>query len=358
MEDPRCNKRNTVAHPLTEMMFLVISSVVSGWTHWTDIQLFGEENLDWLRKFFPYKKGIPWHSTPGRVFARLDNEAFGTYFIDWIGTLSKLTEGEVVAIDGKRMRGSYDKGANKGAIHMVSAYATEQCLSLGQLATEEKSNEITAIPELLDLLTLQGSTITIDAMGCQREIAKKIIQKKADYILGVKENQKGLLEQVEKLFVITQPHSTHTQYGVEHGRMERRTCTVIDDLQFFDGYKDWQIASLIKVEATREMKNSKKKESDLRYYISSKKAPAEVFNNNIRSHWAIENKLHWVLDMTFHEDASRKRKGNSAANFGLFSKIALALIEKAHIKNMPRSRIRNKALMNSHFREQILVHQE
>ncbi len=355
MEDPRCNKRNTVSYPLVELMFLVISATVSGWTHWTDIQLFGEENLNWLRKFFPYKAGIPWHSTLGRLFARLDNEAFGEYFIEWISTLSNLTEGEVVAIDGKRMRGSYDKSVNKSALHMVSAYATDQCLSLGQLATEEKSNEITAIPKLLDLLTLAGSTVSIDAMGCQKEIAKKIINNQADYILGVKENQKGLLEQVEKVFGITQSY-VHTEYDVGHGRAETRTCSVVDDLRFFDGYTDWGIVSLIKIEATREIKGSEKKTSEVRYYISSKKASAQAFNHNIRSHWAIENKLHWVLDVTFNEDASRKRAGNSAANYSLCSKIGLALIEKARLenKNMTRPRIRKKALLNHTFREKIL----
>ena len=354
MKDPRCNKRNTVDYPLIEMMFLVISATVSGMTHWTDIQLFGEEKLDWLRTHFPYEKGIPWHSTLSRVFARLDNEAFGQYFTEWIGTLSELTDGEVIAIDGKRMRGSYDKSDGKAAIHMVSAYATDQRLSLGQLATAQKSNEITAIPLLLDLLTLKGSIITIDAMGCQRAIAKKILEKEADYILGVKENQKGLLEQIEKMFTITQAH-TQTSHDMGHGRIETRTCSVIDDLQLFDDYRDWPgITSLIKVETVREMKNSAEKQTAVRYYISSKTASAEVFNKDIRSHWAIENKLHWVLDVTFKEDASRKRKGNSAANFSLFSKIALALIEKAQISKLPRSRIRKKALLNNQFREKIL----
>ncbi|NJN27953.1 MAG: ISAs1 family transposase [Cyclobacteriaceae bacterium] len=175
MEDPRCNKRNTVYHPLTEMMFLVISAAVSGLNTWTDIQLFGEERLDWLRKFFPYKKGIPWHGTLGRVFARLDNEQFAAYFIEWIGSLSELTKGEVVAIDGKRIRGSYDKSDGKDAIHMVSAYASEHCLCLGQVATEQKSNEITAIPKLLELINLENSTVTIDAMGCQKVISRKNI---------------------------------------------------------------------------------------------------------------------------------------------------------------------------------------
>lgn len=361
MDDPRCNKRNNVDHPLTEMMFLVISAVVSGMNTWTEIQDFGEEKIDWLRRFFPYQHGIPWHGTLGRVFARLDSEAFGHYFIEWIDSLRGLTNGEVVAIDGKRMRGSYDKADGKSAIHMVSAYATNSHLCIGQLATAEKSNEITAIPQLLDLLTLEGATVTIDAMGCQKEISRKIMDRKADYILGVKDNQKGLLEQIEKVFNITAAASTHTQHSLGHGRMEQRTCSVISDLQFLDDYKDWPgITSFIRVEAKREMKNTGKTESSTRYYISSKKASAEVFNQQIRSHWAIENKLHWVLDVNFKEDASRKRKGDSAQNFGLISKIALTLIERhrqagtGKISKTPRSRIRTKAALNDRIREKIL----
>jgi len=355
MNDPRCNKRNIVDYPLPELMFLVISAAVSGVDKWTDIQTFGESKLDWLRKFFPYKNGIPWHGTLGRVFARLDNEAFGEYFIEWIDSLSTLTSGEVVAIDGKRMRGSYDKINGKEAIHMVSAYASELGLCLGQLATETKSNEITAIPKLLDLLTLEGCTITIDAMGCQRKISKKIIDKKADYILGLKENQRSLLEQVVKVFEITEPHSIDVQRDLGHGRIEKRTCSVIENLTFFDDYKDWPgIHSLIKIDAEREDKNTGKKEINTRYYISSKKTSAEQFNQDIRSHWSIENKLHWVLDVTFNEDASRKRKGNSASNFALFSKIALTLIEKCKEK-IPRSRKICKAAFDDHYREELLT---
>lgn len=354
MNDPRCNKRNTVDHPLTEMMFLVISAAVSGIDTWTEIQLFGEEKLEWLRKFFPYENGIPWHGTLGRVFARLDNERFGAYFIEWIESLSKITKGEVIAIDGKRMRGSYDKSDGKSAIHMVSAYASEQCLCLGQMATDQKSNEITAIPKLLDLLTLQDCTITIDAMGCQKDISKQIIDGKADYILAVKENQKGLLEQIEKVFRITQPCSSHTDHELGHGREEIRKCSTITNLDFLDDYKDWPgLKTLIKVDAERRIKNTGKTESSTRYYISSKKATAEVFNGNVRSHWAIENKLHWVLDVTFREDASRKRKGDSAANFALVSKIALALLQKSGDKrSKPQKRL--KAALSDSYREKIL----
>ena len=354
MNDPRCNKRNTVDHPLVEMMFLVISAAVSGIDTWTEIQIFGEEKLEWLQKFFPYKNGIPWHGTLGRVFARLDNERFGAYFIEWIESLSKITNGEVIAIDGKRMRGSYDKSDGKSAIHMVSAYASDQCLCLGQIATDQKSNEITAIPKLLELLSLAGSTVTIDAMGCQKDISKKIIERKADYILGVKENQKGLLEQIEKVFKITQACSIHTDHDLGHGREETRKCSTITNLNFFDDYKDWPgLKTLIKVDATRTIKQTGKTENSTRYYISSKTAEADVFNRNVRSHWEIENKLHWVLDVTFGEDASRKRKGNSAENFALVTKIALTLLQKSEDKRSKPSK-RLKAALSDAYREKLL----
>jgi len=354
VEDPRPNKKKNVLYPLTELMFLVISAVVSGVDDWKGIEVFGKSKLDWLRKFFDYTHGIPWHGTLGRIFAQLDNELFEKAFIEWIANLSELTQGQVVAIDGKRMRGSYDKFNDKAAIHMVSAFATDQRLCLGQQATDQKSNEITAIPALLNLLTLEGCTVTIDAMGCQKKISQAILDKLADYILGVKENQKGLLEQIEKVFGITKLASTHCENDLNHGRIEKRTCDVIEDLTFFDDYKDWPgITSLIRIQSYRENKNTGKTEENLRYYISSKKADAKVFNKNIRSHWAIENQLHWVLDVTFREDHSRKRKGNSVKNFSLFTKMAMALIEESNYKNS-RPKKRLKAALDDLFREQIL----
>lgn len=354
MEDPRCDLRNQVDYSLPELLFLVISAVISGMNTWHDIAMFADQKQDWLRTHFPYKNKMPWPSTLSRLFARLNSEAFGQYFIEWVGSLSELTQGEVVAIDGKTMRGSYDKTDDKAAIHMVSAFVSHQNLCLGQLATQEKSNEITAIPKLLDLLTLKGCTVTIDAMGCQREIAKKVLQKEADYILQVKNNQKGLLDQVKKLFVITKLEDTHTQHHLDHGRMERRTCALISDLTHLDGYQNWpDIKTIIRIEAERTEKSTGKKQNSSRYYISNKKALAATFNQDIRAHWGIENKLHWSLDVSFKEDGSRKRKGHSAANFALFSKIALNLIKNCPDK-ISKNNKRLKALLNDSFREKLL----
>lgn len=354
MEDPRCNLRNQVDYPLEEILFLVISAVVSGIDTWKGVALFGDNKLNWLREYFPYVNGTPVASTLSRLFIQLDNEQFTTCFIDWVTRLGELRKGDLVAIDGKRMRGSYDVSEDKAAIHMVSAFASQQGLCLGQIATQEKSNEITAIPELLELLTLKDCVITIDAMGCQRDISKQILKKEADYILQVKNNQKGLLEQIEKVFEITKPSSSNKSHDLGHGRSEIRTCQVVEDFTFFDDYKDWPgICSLVKIHAERTDKQTGKLESSNRYYISSRTDSAENFNQNIRSHWAIENKLHWVLDVTFNEDRSRKRKGKSAENFGIFTKIAINMLNKVQDKlSKPSKRI--QAMLSDQYREKLL----
>jgi len=336
------------------MMFLVIAAVGSGPNDWVTIEIFGKGQLKWLRQFFPFENGIPSHDTLGRVFANLDTEKFNECFIEWVNEISNVTKGEVVALDGKRLRGSYDKYSGKSAIHMVTAYAADNQLSLGQVATDEKSNEITAIPKLLDVLSLEGCTVTIDAMGCQKTIAQNILDKKADYILGLKENQKGLLEQVENLFIITKPASEAISNTTDHGRVERRKCTIIKDLKFLDGKENWPgLRSIVKIDSERYFKNSGKSETSTRYYISSLSEKAATVNKKIRDHWAIENKLHWVLDVVFREDSSRRRKGDSASNFNIISKIALSLLEKTNM-NIPRSQKRNRAAFDPNFREKIL----
>jgi len=354
MKDPRCNIRNQVDYTLPELMFLVISAVVSGMNTWDEISEFGDHKLEWLRKFFPFKNGSPWPSTLSRLFARLDTEEFGQYFIEWVAQLSNLTGGKVVAIDGKTMRGSGDPANSKAALHMVSAFVSHQNLCLGQLATEEKSNEITAIPALLDMLTLKGCTVTIDAMGCQKDIAAKVLERKADYILQVKGNQKGLLEQIEKVFKKTEPESTHDWNDLGHGRLEQRQCDVITNLDFLDDCQDWPgLKCIVRVKSERTTKRTGKKETSERYYISSKVSNAEVFNHNIRQHWAIENNLHWSLDVNFKEDSCKKRIGHSAANFGLFTKIALTLLEKYEAKKSKR-RKRLNVLLDDRLREKLL----
>jgi len=276
-----------------------------------------------------------------------------------VNSLAEITAGSVVAIDGKTMRSSYDTSDHKAALHIVSAFVCEQELTLAQLATDAKSNEITAIPKLLDLLTLEGCIVTIDAMGCQKAIAEKICEKKADYILQVKNNQKYLLEQLEKVFTITKLADSHTNNDLDHGRIEQRTCEVINDLTHLDDCELWyKLNTLIRIKSMRVDKATGKQENSIRYYISSRIDTAKGFNKYIRSHWGIENKLHWSLDVTFREDQSRKRMGNCAANFNIISKMALMLINncdaKKLSKKLSKKSKRFQAALSDSFREQLL----
>jgi predicted transposase YbfD/YdcC len=356
MKDPRRTTKGNLKHQFVDIVFLVISAVVSGCNDWESIEEFGDGQLDWLRNYYPFKNGIPSHDTINRLFSAMDTKIFGEHFLQWTQTLCNHTEEEVIAIDGKTMRGSYDRASNQAAIHIVSAYASKNRLCLGQVQTNEKSNEIKAIPELLDLLFLEKSTVTIDAMGCQKEITKKIREKKANYVIAVKLNQKELYEQIGKLFNITQPASVVIDYNKDHGRIESRKCTVIDELKFLDDSSEWEgLQSIIKIETERQTVLTGKKVLEERYYISSHKADAALLNNIIRDHWSIENKLHWVLDVVFSEDSSRKRMGNSATNFNIISKVALGLIEKhEYKKNKSKRQRRIKAGFDHKFRELIL----
>lgn len=354
MEDPRRTCKGNLKHQLVDIIFLVVSAVVSGCNDWETIEVFGESQLSWLRKYYPYKNGIPSHDTLNRVFSSLDPKEFGEKFILWTQEICDLSDNEVVAIDGKTIRRSYDNNKGQAALHIVSAYAEKNRICLGQVQTAEKSNEITAIPELLGLLFLKKATVTIDAMGCQKAILDKIREKKADYVIAVKNNQKSLYEQLEKLFTITKTASQDEFLNNDHGRVELRKCFAIDDFTFFDESEEWAgIKSVVKVETERYVKSTRKSTVETRYYISSHTAKASQLNQIVRRHWAVENKLHWMLDVVFQEDNSRRRAGNSAANFNVIAKVALAMIEKAPLKKSKRQR-RFKAGFDPAFREIVL----
>ena len=354
IKDPRRMFKGNYKHPLIDIVFLVISAVVSGCNDWETIEVFGESQLDWLRKYYPYKNGIPSHDTINRVFSNMDSKEFGEKFIRWAREVCTMSELEVVAIDGKTIRGSHDKNKGQSALHIVSAYACKNRLCLGQIQTSEKSNEITAIPELLDLLFLEKSTVTIDAMGCQKSIVKKIREKKADYVIAVKHNQKHLYDQIQKLFKITKSVSTHINHNIDHGRAEIRKCSAIDDFTFFDDYQDWtDLKSIVKVESERYNKTTKLSSKETRFYITNHNPESSNLNEIIRSHWSIENNLHWMLDVVFQEDKSRRRLKNSASNFNIISKVALALIERQPSKKSKRQR-RFKSGFDSKFRELVL----
>ena len=354
MKDPRRTTKGNLKHQLVDIIFLVISAVVSGCNDWETIEVFGESQIDWLRKYYPYKNGIPSHDTLNRVFSSLDPSEFGSRFMKWTQQICNLSDQEIVAIDGKTARRSYDRQKEKAAIHIVSAYAEQNRICLGQVQTCQKSNEITAIPELLELLFLEKTTVTIDAMGCQKDIVKKIREKRADYVIAVKNNQKSLYEQLEKLFTITEARSTDQDLNNDHGRVESRTCSVIDDFTFFDLYEEWRdIKSVVKVDTERFIKSTLKTTKETRFYISSHKAEAKRLNKIIRGHWSVENRLHWMLDVLFQEDSSRRRNKNSTANFNIISKVALTMIERAPLKKSKRQR-RFKPAFDPRFRELVL----
>lgn len=325
IDDPRSDINKL--HKLEDILLIGIISVICAADTWKNMETYAKAKEDFLRSFLDLPNGIPSDDTFNRVFSSIDSEQFETCFMNWVNRLVNLTDGEVIPIDGKTIRGAKSNG-NKSPFHMVSAWATNNNLVLGQVKVSEKSNEITAIPKLLELITVKGCTVTIDAMGCQQEIAKKIIKEEANYILAVKENQKQLHQDIEDEFRFGKGIQTDVSVDSDHGRIETRRCSVITDFKFIENIEQWWgLKSIVKIESIREFKNSDKQtETATRYYISSLLTQAKELQSAIRLHWGIENKLHWVLDVAFSEDASRKRAGNASQNFSILSKIALNLL--------------------------------
>jgi predicted transposase YbfD/YdcC len=347
LEDPRRYNR---WHLLHDIIVIAICAAVAGADDWVEVETFGQAKEDWLRGFLELPHGIPSHDTFGRVFAALDPEQFRECFIRWTQTASEKSQGEIVPIDGKKLRRSHDKTLGKNAIHMVSAWAAENNLVLGQIKVDDKSNEITAIPQLLDLLEISGCIITIDAMGCQREIAKKIRAKDADYVLALKGNQGTLFDDAQRLF--DQARETDFEncdcYRTEeqgHGRSEIRECWSLSDpdcLSSIQNLADWQdLQTVIMVRSERCLGGKQSQET--RYYISSLEGDAKQSLRAVRGHWGIENKLHWVLDIAFREDDSRIRKGNGAQNFAVLRHIALNLLKQEKTANCGIKAKRRKA---------------
>jgi len=326
LRDPRVER--TREHLLEEILLIAIAAVLSGANGWNEIEDYARSKRDWFKSFLTLPSGIPSHDTFNRVFSALDPEELEKGFVAWVSSIAKLTAGEVVAIDGKALRGTQEAG-KKAIVHMVSAWANTNCLVLGQRKVDEKSNEIKAIPKLLDALALSGTVVTIDAMGCQRAIAEKIVAKKADYILAVKENQGHLLEEIKDSFQMLAADAVSEQIDCGHGRVEQRRCSVIADLSLVEKAAGWaSLQGLVRIEAERYHKATGQTEREIRYYITSLKPDAERLNGCIRQHWGIENKLHWVLDVGFGEDLDRKRAGHAAQNFSVLNRIALNLLKQ------------------------------
>jgi predicted transposase YbfD/YdcC len=332
-----------VVYPLDEVLLLCLLAVLAGAEAFTDIARFGVKKLDLLRRFRPFRDGTPAHDHLGDIFATLDAERFQQCFVAWVAALIGAPT-DVIAIDGKTVRRSADKKGGKAAIHMVSAFAARQRLVLGQVKVAEKSNEIIAIPRLLDMMSIEGAVVTIDAMGCQREIARKIIDKKADYVLALKGNQGSLRDDVE-LFVAEQKAKDFKDTTIsrdqtvdgDHGRIETRTTTVIHDVAWLQKRHDWPgLKGVVMVESIREI--GEKSEYETRFYITSLVLPATRLGLIVRSHWAVENSLHWVMDMIFRDDECRVRTEHAPANFTTIKHMAHNLLRRAPGKDSLRLR--------------------
>lgn len=341
LPDPR--QRGKVTYPLEEVLLLCLLAVLAGAETFVDIACFGAKKRALLRRFRPFCDGTPSHDHLGDIFAALDAEQFQRCFVAWVAALTGAPA-ELIAIDGKTSRRSYQKKGAKAPIHMVSAFAARQRLVLGQVKVAEKSNEIVAIPRLLDMLAIEGAIVTIDAMGCQRDIAQKIIDKKADYVVALKGNQGSLREDVE-VFAAEQKAagfkdartSRDETIDADHGRIETRATTVIHDMAWLQERHGWPgLKAVVIVESTRE--TSGRIERETRFYITSLVLPASLLGPIVRSHWAIENSLHWVMDMIFRDDECRIRTDHAPANFTTVRHMAHNLIRKAPGKNSLRLR--------------------
>jgi predicted transposase YbfD/YdcC len=341
LQDSR--QQGKIAYPLDEILLFCLLAVLAGAECFTEIALFGTKKLALLRRFRPFKDGTPAHDHLGDILATLDAEQFQGCFAAWVAAVTGVPEG-VVAIDGKTSRRSGRKGASRDSIHMVSAFAARQRLVLAQVKVAEKSNEIIAIPKLLDMLAIEGAILTIDAMGCQRDIAQRVIDKKADYVLALKGNQGSLRDDAE-LFVTEQKASgfvdteisRDTTVDGDHGRIETRTTTVIHDVEWLQQRHSWPgLKGLVIVESCREI--SGKIERETRYYITSMSMTAVHLGHVIRSHWAIENSLHWVMDMMFRDDECRVRTDHAPANFATIKHMAINLLRRPPGKQSLRGR--------------------
>jgi predicted transposase YbfD/YdcC len=364
--DPR--KAYKTSYPLPEILFLTISAVVSDCTTWQEVADFGNDKLVWLRKYLPYADGIPSHDTLNRVFSLIDKEAFEVMFAQWVQTGLKLAPGTLINIDGKKLRSSATKqeqqtsrsDGGKGAIHLVEAWCSDLSLCLSVREVDQKTNEIVAIPLILNDLDIEGCVVSIDAIGCQKNIAEQIRSKNADYLLGLKLNQESLLVATQAAFESFDQgytdHTLHKSTGVDHGRIEERICRVLNATLLPEWIKisDWKdLNSIIEIQSERTIMATGTVMREKRYYISSLQIPASQIGAYVRGHWNIENQLHWSLDVSFGEDYSTKQVQNAAANFGTVLRIALNLV-KTSSDNASINRKLKKCSRDDDYREKTL----
>jgi predicted transposase YbfD/YdcC len=360
LPDPRVEGR--CDHKLIDIIVITVCAVIAGAESWVDVANFGEAKQEWLGKFLELPAGIPSHDTFGRFFAVLDAEAFQTAFMRWVEGVFRVSKGQVIAIDGKTVRRSHDRSIGKGAIHLVNAWATRNGIALGQWKTDAKSNEITAIPPLLRQLNVAGCIVTVDAMGAQTKIAQTIRDEKAEYVLRVKDNQGHLHQDIQDWFA----HADNARFaGLQpsyaetvnkgHGRIEIRRCWAINDplaFEYIRNYEEWvDLQTIVRVQRERRLPD--KIEVDTAYYISSLEADAEQLLMATRYHWAVENSLHWVLDVIFREDDARIRIGHAAHNMAILRQLALNILKKSRSKDSIRTK-RYKSTLDTAYLEKLL----
>jgi predicted transposase YbfD/YdcC len=360
LEDPRC--KGKVEHLLIDILVIAVCAVIAGAESWVDMALYGEHKSDWLASFLALPNGIPAHDTFRRVFMMIDPEGFESRFTAWAQAFSVNVDREVIAVDGRTVRRSFDGGRDQSPLHIVSAWASERGLVLGQRQVSDKSNEITAIPELLDTLDIKGSIVTLDAMGCQRAIVSKIIDRRADYLVTLKANHGNIFAAVRKhceqaCFALgATGRPVYDAFDDTHGRTVRRRVFACPEAAQLEPLRDWPgLRTVLAVESIRSINGSSNVEAEIRYFLSSAGDAHEVLTRAIRRHWSIENSLHWVLDVTFREDDCRVRDRIAVRNFALLRKIAINLVRRHHnSKNSLRGR-RKSAGWNNAYMLQILT---
>jgi predicted transposase YbfD/YdcC len=357
LQDPRVER--TRKHPLINVLFIAVCGVLSGANSFASIHEFAIDRRHWFARYLDLSNGIPSDDTLARVLARLDPGAFEKCLLSWIRAVQVATENRLIAIDGKTLRGSYDRADGRAAIHMVSAWASENKLSLGQVVVHEKSNEITAIPELLGLLDVAGALVTIDAMGCQREIAAEIRRGGGDYVLAVKQNQPTLYERVEAAIDVasegdTEGFEEHVTSEKGHGRQETRTYAVVPAPESIDPEGQWCDLNAIGIATSERIDGRGHHSLESRYYILSRALPATDFAEAVRGHWGIENSLHWQLDVSFREDECRVRRDHAPANLSVIRRFVLGLLKRETSCRRGIETKRLKCAANDEYREKAL----